>query len=102
NGVWAYITGQGAPGAFRSNLHRGGTADVARLSPEERSMAVRAARTVGLNVAGVDSLRSTHGPVMMEVTPSPGLEGGEGATGVDVAGKIVEFLERNAAPNKTR
>jgi ribosomal protein S6--L-glutamate ligase len=102
NRVVASIKRQGAPGDFRSNLHRGGTADVVRLSPEERSISVRAARTVGLNVAGVDILRSNHGPVIMEVNSSPGLEGIEGATGVDVAGKIVEFLERNAAPNKTR
>jgi ribosomal protein S6--L-glutamate ligase len=102
NRVVAAIKRQGAPGDFRSNLHRGGTAETVRLAPEERSIALRAARTVGLNVAGVDILRSNHGPVVMEVNSSPGLEGVEGATGVDVAGKIVEFLEKNAAPNKTR
>ena len=63
---------------------------------------MRAARTVGLNVSGVDLLQSNHGPVVMEVNSSPGLEGVEGATGVDVAGKIIEFLEKNARPNKTR
>jgi ribosomal protein S6--L-glutamate ligase len=102
NRVVASIRRQGAPGDFRSNLHRGGTAEAVRLAPEERSIVLRAARTVGLNVAGVDVLRSNHGPVVMEVNSSPGLEGVEGATNVDVAGKIVEFLEKNAAPNKTR
>jgi ribosomal protein S6--L-glutamate ligase len=73
-----------------------------KLTPEERSIAVRAARTLGLNVSGVDVLRSNHGPVVMEVNSSPGLEGVEGATKVDVAGRVIEFLEKNAAPNKTR
>src|SRR5205814_6640000 len=98
----AAIKRTGAPGDFRSNLHRGGTAEKIRLTPEERSIAVRAARTVGLNVSGVDLLQSNHGPVVMEVNSSPGLEGVEGATGVDVAGKIIEFLENHARPNKTR
>jgi ribosomal protein S6--L-glutamate ligase len=100
--IVAAIKRQGAPGDFRSNLHRGGTAEKIRLTPEERSIAVRAARTLGLNVSGVDMLRSNHGPVIMEVNSSPGLEGVETATGVDVAGRIIEFLERSAAPNKTR
>ena len=102
NRVVAAIKRTGAPGDFRSNLHRGGTAEKIRLTPEERSIAVRAARTVGLNVSGVDLLQSNHGPVVMEVNSSPGLEGVEGATNVDVAGKIIEFLEKSAAPNKTR
>jgi ribosomal protein S6--L-glutamate ligase len=102
NRVVAAIKRTSAPGDFRSNLHRGGTAEKIRLTPEERSIAVRAARTVGLNVSGVDLLQSNHGPVVMEVNSSPGLEGVEGATGVDVAGKIIEFLENHAAPNKTR
>ncbi|MEY2432616.1 MAG: ribosomal protein S6--L-glutamate ligase [Acidimicrobiaceae bacterium] len=102
NRVVAAIKRTGAPGDFRSNLHRGGTAEKIRLAPEERSIALRAARTVGLNVSGVDLLQSNHGPVVMEVNSSPGLEGVEGATGVDVAGKIIEFLEKNARPNKTR
>lgn len=100
--VVAAIKRTGAPGDFRSNLHRGGTAEKFRLSPEERSIAVRAAKTLGLNVSGVDLLQSNHGPVVMEVNSSPGLEGVEGATKVDVAGRIIEFLEKNAAPNKTR
>ncbi|MGR3434939.1 MAG: 30S ribosomal protein S6--L-glutamate ligase, partial [Shimia sp.] len=82
----------GAEGEFRSNLHRGGSAQVIKLSPEERSTAVRAAKSMGLNVCGVDMLRANHGPVVMEVNSSPGLEGIEKATGLDVAGKIVEHL----------
>ncbi|HEY0914282.1 30S ribosomal protein S6--L-glutamate ligase [Solimonas sp. SE-A11] len=90
------------PGEFRSNLHRGGTAQAVKITPEERSTAVRAAKIMGLNVAGVDILRSNHGPVVMEVNSSPGLEGIEAASGVDIAGKIIEFIEKNAAPGKTR
>jgi ribosomal protein S6--L-glutamate ligase len=89
-------------GEFRSNLHRGGTASLIKITPEERSTAVRAARIMGLNVAGVDILRSNHGPVVMEVNSSPGLEGIEGATGKDVAGMIIEFIEKNARPYKTK
>jgi ribosomal protein S6--L-glutamate ligase len=100
--VVAAIKRTGAPGDFRSNLHSGGTAEAVKLAPEERSIAVRAARTLGLNVSGVDVLRSNHGPVVLEVNSSPGLEGIEGATKVDVAAKVIEFLEKNAAPNKTR
>ena len=90
------------PGEFRSNLHRGGQAQLIRITPEERSTAVRSARIVGLNVAGVDILRSNHGPVVMEVNSSPGLEGIENATNKDVAGLIIQFIEKNAAPGKTR
>ncbi|MBC3765959.1 30S ribosomal protein S6--L-glutamate ligase [Neptunicella marina] len=100
--VIAAMKRQAKAGEFRSNLHRGGTATVVRLTPEERSTAVRAARTMGLNVAGVDILRSNHGPVVMEVNSSPGLEGIEAATGKDVAGKIIEFIEKNAQSRKTR
>jgi ribosomal protein S6--L-glutamate ligase len=96
NKVVATMKRQGAPGEFRSNLHRGGTATAMKLTPEERSTAVRAAKAMGLSVAGVDLLRSNHGPVVMEVNSSPGLEGIEQATGVDVAGKIIEFVEKNA------
>lgn len=102
NKVVASMKRQGAPGEFRSNLHRGGTAEKIKLTPEERSTALRAAKAMGLRVAGVDLLRSNHGPVVMEVNSSPGLEGIEQATGVDVAGKIIEFLEKNAALGKTR
>ncbi|MEJ2688119.1 MAG: 30S ribosomal protein S6--L-glutamate ligase [Gammaproteobacteria bacterium] len=89
-------------GEFRSNLHRGGTAQLIKITPEERSTAVRAAQVVGLNVAGVDILRSNHGPVVMEVNSSPGLEGIEGATGKDVAAMIIQFIEKHARPNRTR
>jgi ribosomal protein S6--L-glutamate ligase len=89
-------------GEFRSNLHRGGSASLIRITPEERSTAMRAAKIMGLNVAGVDLLRSNHGPVVMEVNSSPGLEGIENATGKDIAGLIIEFIERNARPNRTR
>ncbi len=100
--VIASMIRRGAPGEFRSNLHRGGSAESIKITPEERSTAVRAAKTMGLSVAGVDLLRSNHGPVVMEVNSSPGLEGIEGATGKDVAGSIIEFLEKHAAPGKTR
>ena len=100
--VVAAMMRQGPEGEFRSNLHRGGVGSKIRLTPEERTTAVRAARTMGLNVAGVDMLRSHHGPVVMEVNSSPGLEGIEATTGVDVAGKIIQFVEKNAAPGKTR
>ncbi|WP_343081970.1 30S ribosomal protein S6--L-glutamate ligase [Ostreiculturibacter nitratireducens] len=100
--VIAAMMRKGAEGEFRSNLHRGGSAAVVKLSPEERSTAIRAARSMGLNVCGVDMLRSNHGPVVMEVNSSPGLEGIEKATGIDVAGKIIEFLERNAKVGATR
>lgn len=100
--VIAAMRRQGAPGDFRSNLHQHGTAERIKITPEERSVAVRAAKTMGLNVCGVDMLRSNHGPVVLEVNSSPGLEGIETTTGVDVAGKIVEFIEKNARPGKTR
>jgi ribosomal protein S6--L-glutamate ligase len=89
-------------GEFRSNLHRGGTAKLIRLTPEERSTASRAAKRMGLNVAGVDLLRSNHGPVVMEVNSSPGLEGIEKATGKDIANMIIQFIESNAKPGRTR
>jgi len=100
--VIASMMRKGAPGEFRSNIHRGGSAEQIRITPEERSTAVRAAKTMGLNISGVDLLRSNHGPVVMEVNSSPGLEGIEGATGIDVAGRIIEFVEASAAPGKTK
>ncbi|WP_036485325.1 30S ribosomal protein S6--L-glutamate ligase [Myxosarcina sp. GI1] len=100
--VIAAMKRQGAEGEFRSNLHRGGSAERVKLTPEERSTAIRAAKAMGLRVAGVDLLRSNHGPVIMEVNSSPGLEGIEKATNVDVAGKIIEYVAANATPNKTR
>ncbi|MEX2498572.1 MAG: 30S ribosomal protein S6--L-glutamate ligase [Wenzhouxiangellaceae bacterium] len=100
--VVASIKRQAKPGEFRSNLHRGGTASLIKITPEERSTAVRAARIMGLNVAGVDLLRSNHGPLVMEVNSSPGLEGIETATGKDVAGMIIGFMEKKAEAGKTR
>ena len=89
-------------GEFRSNLHRGGSAQAVRITPEERSTAVRAAKVMGLNVAGVDIVRSNRGPVVLEVNSSPGLEGIETATASDIAGQIIQFIELNARPNKTK
>lgn len=99
--VVASMKRKGPAGDFRSNLHRGGTASKEKISPEERSVAVRSAHLMGLNVCGVDMLRTNHGPVVMEINSSPGLEGIEKATGIDVATKIIEFIESNAAPHKT-
>ena len=99
--VAATMKRQGAEGEFRSNLHRGGTSTLIKITPEERSTAVRAASIMGLNVAGVDLLRSNHGPVVMEVNSSPGLEGIEGATGKDIAGMIITNLEK-LIPGKTK
>ena len=92
--VVAAMKRQGPEGEFRSNLHRGGSANLVRLTPGERSTAVRAAKIMGLGVCGVDLLRSNHGPVVMEVNSSPGLEGIEGASGKDVAGIIIQHLEK--------
>ncbi len=100
--VVASMMRQGKEGEFRSNLHRGGSAKLIKITPEERSTAVRSARVMGLNVAGVDLLRSAHGPVVMEVNSSPGLEGIETATKRDIAGVIIEFIEKNAKHGKTR
>ena len=86
---------QGLPGEFRSNLHRGGSATVLELTKEERETAIKSAKKLGLAIAGVDMLQSSRGPLVMEVNSSPGLEGIEGATGVDIAGKIIEYIERN-------
>ncbi|MDB2522117.1 30S ribosomal protein S6--L-glutamate ligase [Planktomarina temperata] len=100
--VVAAMKRTGAAGDFRSNLHRGGTAEVIKLSPEERLTAIRSAKAMGLNVCGVDMLRANHGPVVMEVNSSPGLEGVEAATGLDIASKIIEYIEKNAKPNATK
>lgn len=100
--VVASMKRQGKEGEFRSNLHQGGTASKIKITPEERSTAVRAAKSMGLNVCGVDLLRSNHGPVVMEINSTPGLEGIEGATGIDIAGTIIEFIERTAEPHKTK
>ena len=98
NKVVASMMRKGPAGEFRSNLHRGGSAEKIRISPKERSTAVKAAQILGLRVAGVDMLRSNRGPVVMEVNSSPGLGGIEKTTGVDVAGQIIEYIEKNAIP----
>lgn len=98
--VVAAMKRQGKEGEFRSNLHRGGSATLIRITPEERSTAIRAAKTMGLNVAGVDLLRSNHGPVVMEVNSSPGLEGIEAATGKDIADMQIQFIEKQLAEKK--
>ena len=94
--VVAAMIRHAAPGDFRSNLHRGGSAEPAKLTTKERRTAVKAAKALGLNVAGVDLLRSERGPLVLEVNSSPGLEGIETTTGVDVAGEIIEFVENHA------
>lgn len=86
---------QGKPGEFRSNLHRGGTASFIELSEEEENAALKAARVMGLGIAGVDMLQSKHGPLILEVNSSPGLEGIEAATGRDIANSIIRYVERN-------
>ncbi len=100
--VVAAMKRQGAEGEFRSNLHRGGTASLIRLSKEERATAVNAAKIMGLNVCGVDILQSQNGPVVMEVNSSPGLEGIEEATGKDVADLMFQFIEKQARPHSTK
>ncbi len=100
--VIAAMKRQAREGEFRSNLHRGGTAEAAKLTPAEKETAIRAAAVMGLAVAGVDLLRSRRGPVVLEVNSSPGLEGIEGATGVDVAGAIVEYIEEKVRRRKAK
>lgn len=100
--VVAAMKRQGAEGEFRSNLHRGGTATIVKLTKDQRSTAIKAAKVMGLNVCGVDILQSNNGPVVMEVNSSPGLEGIESATDKDVAGLIFDFIEATAQPNKNK
>jgi ribosomal protein S6--L-glutamate ligase len=100
--VVAAMKRQAPEGEFRSNLHRGGSASLIKITPQERATAIKAAKVMGLNVAGVDILRAERGPLVMEVNSSPGLEGIEAATGKDVAGMIIQFLEKNAKPHRTR
>lgn len=87
-------------GEFRSNLHRGGVATVVKLDRHEKHAAIEAAKKMGLGVAGVDMLASKRGPLIIEVNSSPGLEGIEGATKVDIAGKIFQYIEKNAGKKK--
>lgn len=91
---------QAKEGEFRSNLHRGGKATLIKLSSVEKQTAITAAKKMGLGVAGVDMLPSARGPLIIEVNSSPGLEGIEGATKVDIAGKIIQYLEKNAMKKK--
>ena len=91
---------QAKEGEFRSNLHRGGTATVVKLDRHEKHAALTAAKKMGLGVAGVDLLPSKRGPLILEVNSSPGLEGIEGATKVDIASKIIQYMERNAGKKK--
>jgi ribosomal protein S6--L-glutamate ligase len=95
--VVAAMQRQAKEGEFRSNLHRGGSAQLMKITPQERATAVKAAKVMGLNVCGVDILRSNHGPVVMEVNSSPGLEGIEQATGKDVAGMIIDYIEKGVS-----
>jgi len=99
--VVAAMERSAAEGEFRSNLHRGGSASATKLTPEERRTAVKAAQTMGLSVAGVDILRSSRGPLIMEVNSSPGLRGIEEASGKDIAGRIIAYVEENARPTKS-
>ncbi|OGT16380.1 MAG: ribosomal protein S6 modification protein [Gammaproteobacteria bacterium RIFCSPLOWO2_12_FULL_38_14] len=98
--VVAAMARQAKGGEFRSNLHRGGKAKLIKITPEERKMALRAVKIMGLDVAGVDLLRSNRGPLVMEVNSSPGLEGIEKATGKDVAGMIIQYCEKQAKKRK--
>lgn len=100
--VVAAIKRQAAPGEFRANLHRGGEATLIKITKEEREVAVKAAKVMGLKMAGVDLLRSNRGPLILEINSSPGLEGIETATGRNIAGMIVEHVERNAKPISKR
>jgi len=99
--VVAAMRRQAPEGEFRSNLHRGGTASLVKITKEERATAVAAARILGLGLAGVDLLRSKRGPLVMEVNSSPGLEGIESASGKDVASIILDHIERHAKRGKT-
>jgi ribosomal protein S6--L-glutamate ligase len=87
---------------FRANLHRGGVAMQVEITPEERNMAIRVAHIIGLNVAGVDIVRSNRGPLIMEVNATPGLEGVEKVTGIDVAGEIIQFIEENVESEREK
>jgi ribosomal protein S6--L-glutamate ligase len=99
--VVASMKRTGRAGDFRSNLHRGGKAEKVELTPDEKQTAIRSAEILGLNVCGVDMLRAKRGPVVLEVNSSPGIEGIEEATGADVAGAMIRFLERRSTPGDT-
>lgn len=92
--VVASIQREAAPGEFRANIHQGGTASIVKITPEERALSIKAAKTLGLKVAGVDIIRSKNGPLLLEVNSSPGLEGIESATGKDIAGMMISSIEK--------
>ncbi|KTC87556.1 MULTISPECIES: 30S ribosomal protein S6--L-glutamate ligase [Legionella] len=96
--VVAAVKRQAKEGDFRANVHQGGKAIKVKLSPQERAIAVNSAKTMGLKVAGVDLIRSNHGPLVLEINSSPGLEGIEKATHVNIAAKIIQYIEKNAKP----
>jgi len=100
--VVAAMQREAEPGEFRANLHRGGTAVQAKLAPEEERIAVSAAQALGLGIAGVDLLRSNRGPLILEVNASPGLEGIEAATSVNVSQEIIKYLEQHAGRGAKR
>ncbi len=102
NRVVAAMKRQAREGEFRSNIHRGGKAELVKITPEERSTAVRSAKIMGLSVAGVDILRSHHGPVVIEVNSTPGLEGIEAASGKDIAGMMIKSIEKNMSQQTVR
>ena len=96
--VVAAMKRQAEPGEFRANVHRGGTTEIVKITKQEREMAVKAAKVMGLRMAGVDILRSARGPLILEINSSPGLEGIEKATDKDIAGMIISHIEKNAKP----
>lgn len=100
--IVAAMRRQAPEGEFRANLHRGGSATAVTLSPEEKRTALKAARAIGLDVAGVDLLRSQRGPLVLEVNASPGLEGIEAATGIDVAASVIRHIEAGAASKRDK
>lgn len=100
--VVAAFKRQGKEGEFRSNLHRGGSGELIKLNRAEKTAAINAAKALGLSIAGVDMLQSKRGPLILEVNSSPGLKGVEAATKVDVAGKIIEYIERSITKPASR
>lgn len=99
--VVAAMERRAAAGEFRANIHMGGSAHKVKITPQERAMAIKAAKAMELRVAGVDIIRSDRGPMVLEINSSPGLEGVEKATGIDIAGKMIEYIEKNAKPAKS-
>ncbi|STX50606.1 ribosomal protein S6 modification protein [Legionella busanensis] len=100
--VVAAVKRQAKEGDFRANVHQGGKAVRVILTPQERVIAVGAAKTMGLKVAGVDLIRSNHGPLILEINSSPGLEGIEKATNINIAGKIIQYIEKHARPKTSK